>query len=320
MDRQKKLLLFGAAWVSALLLTWLFYAKAAGPQQEKTVRVVVASHDMPLGTLLRKSDLKTINYPEKDVPKGVALKTDDAVNRVLKVAVNSNEPILQSRLSELTSVEGVSSTIDPGYRAMSVQITEVSGVAGLIQAGSKVDVLFTRPGSMAEATTSTILQNIKVLSIGRSVPATSTGAAAAEARANNTTGPKVATLVLLPADAQKLELAKNQGKISLSLRNPLDSVQAQGTEPITTEVLDPMISARIARARRGRTTNLNRANLDDPNVWQELTGEKKPVDPRKMAADEQARIKKAEADAAAQKPKIVVDVYRGDKHVQESFR
>ena len=41
------------------------------------------------------------------------------------------------------------------------------GVAGLIQPNSKVDVLFTRPGSMAEATTSTILQNVKVLSTGR---------------------------------------------------------------------------------------------------------------------------------------------------------
>ena len=64
-------------------------------------------------------------------------------------------------------MEGVSSTIDRGYRAVSVQITDVSGVAGLIQPGSHVDVIFTRPGSMAEAITSTILQNVKVLSIGR---------------------------------------------------------------------------------------------------------------------------------------------------------
>ena len=47
-----------------------------------------------------------------------------------------------------------------------------------------------------------------------------------------------------------------------------------------------------------------------------LTGEKKPVDPRKAAAEEEARRKKAELE----KPRIVVDVYRGDKHVQESFR
>jgi hypothetical protein len=77
-----------------------------------------------------------------------------------------------------------------------------------------------------------------------------------------------------------------------------------------------MISARLARARRGRTTNISRANLEDPKVWQELTGEKKPVDEAKAAAEEEARRRKAEQG----KPRVVVDVYRGDKHVQESFR
>ena len=45
----------------------------------------------------------------------------------------------------------------------------------------------------------------------------------------------VVTLLLTPADAQKLELAKNQGKISLSLRNPLDTTRSADSGPITTE-------------------------------------------------------------------------------------
>jgi pilus assembly protein CpaB len=309
MDRQKKLLLFGAAWVSALLLTWFYYANAVAPKQEKTLRMVVASHDMPMGTLLKKNDLKVVNYPEKDVPKGSIFQLVAAENRVLMVPLNTNEPVLQGKLSDMTTVEGVASTIDRGYRAVSVQVTDVSGVAGLIQPGSRVDVIFTRPGSMAEATTSTILQNVKVISTGRTV---------AIGQAVDPRAPKspTVTLVLLPDDAQKLELAKSQGKISLSLRNPLDGVQSTTTGTITTEVLDPMISARLARARRGRTTNISKANLEDPNVWQELTGEKKPVDAAKAAAEEEARRKKAESE----KPRVVVDVYRGDKHVQESFR
>ena len=72
-----------------------------------------------------------------------------------------------SKLSGTTTVEGMSSTIDPGFRAVSVQITDASGVAGLVQPNAHVDVLFTRPGSMAEATTSTILENVKVLSTGQ---------------------------------------------------------------------------------------------------------------------------------------------------------
>ena len=130
MDRQKKFLLFGAAWVSALLLTWFYYSNAVAPKQEKTLRMVVATHDMPMGTLLKKSDLKMVNYPEKDVPKGSVFQIAGAENRVLKVSLNTNEPVLQAKLSEMTSVEGVSSTIDRGYRAVSVQVTDVSGVAG----------------------------------------------------------------------------------------------------------------------------------------------------------------------------------------------
>jgi pilus assembly protein CpaB len=309
MDRQKKLLLFGAAWVSALLLTWFYYANAVAPKQEKTLRMVVATHDMPMGTLLKKSDLKIVNYPEKDVPKGSVFQVASAENRVLMVPLNTNEPVLQAKLSEPTSVEGVSSTIERGKRAVSVQVTDVSGVAGLIQPGSHVDVLFTRPGTMAEATTSTILQNVKVISTGRVVAVGQT----VDPRAPKS--PTV-TLEMTPEDAQKLELAKSEGKISLSLRSPLDSAQNANPEPVTTEVLDPMISARLARARRGRTTNISKANLEDPKVWQELTGEKKPVDEAKAAAEEEARRRKAEQG----KPRVVVDVYRGDKHVQESFR
>jgi pilus assembly protein CpaB len=312
MDRQKKFLLFGAAWVSAFLLTWFLYAKAVAPQQEKMLKVVVATHDMPIGTLVRPADVKLVNYPERDVPKGVVFDIKLATERVLLMPLTLNEPVLSGKLSQRTSVEGVASIIEHGYRAVSVSITDVSGVAGLIQPGSKVDVLFTRPGSMAEATTSTILQNVKVLSAGKNVQA----GLAADPKAPKS---PVVTLLLTPEDTQKLELAKNEGKISLSLRNPLDNAADASTEPMTTEVLDPMISARLARARKGRTT-AGRANLEDPNVWQDLTGEKRPLDPRKQAADEEARRKKAEAEAEARKPKTVVDVFRGDKHTQETFK
>jgi pilus assembly protein CpaB len=308
MDRQKKLLLFGAAWVSAILLTWFLYANAVAPKEEAKVSVVVATRDMPLGTLLRQADVKVVRYPEKDIPKGVLFQAKDAWNKVLLVPMNHNEPVLLAKLSAQNSTEGVASTIPEGRRAVSVPITDVSGVAGLIQPNSQVDVLFTRPGSMAEATTSTILQNVRVLSTGRQ---TQTGQAV-DPRAPRS---PVVTLVLTPADAQKLELAKNEGKISLSLRNPLDRTESAETGPMTTEVLDPMISARLARARKGRTTNVARANLEDPKVWQDLTGEKKVIDAEKATREaEEARRKKE-----AERPRIV-DVYRGDKHVQELFK
>jgi pilus assembly protein CpaB len=287
MDRQKKLLIFGACWVSAALLTWFIYATAVAPKADKQVRVVVAGRDMPLGKLLQPGDLKLVNYLEKDAPKGVVLKTGDAVNRVMLVPILANEPILTSKLSGTTTMEGLSSTIDPGYRAVAVTITDASGVAGLIQTNSRVDVLFTRPGTMTEASTSTILQNVKVLSVGR---LTATGATI-DPRAPRS---PVVTLVLAPEDAQKLELAKNEGKISLSLRNPMDHSVAETTGPMTTEVLDPTLADRIAKSRN------RKGNVADDAAFKALARKDPPKEPPK--------------------PRAVVDVYRGDKHVQESFR
>jgi pilus assembly protein CpaB len=287
MDRQKKILIFGGAWVSAMLLTWFLYARTVAPQQERHVRVVVATHDLPLGTLLRASDVRLVNYLEHDIPRGVILQTKDATNKVALVSLYSNEPVLLSKLSAPTSLEGFSAIIEPGYRAVSVPITDASGVAGLIQPNSKVDVLFTRTGSLAEAATSTILQDVKVISTGKLL---ATGQVA-DPRAPKS---QVVTLVLTPEDAQKLELAKSQGRISLSLRNPLDNSETKDSGPVTTDALDPGLSERLALAKRN-------GRMVDPRAFDDLKKAPPKKDPEKA-------------------PRAIVDVYRGDKHVQEMFR
>lgn len=297
MDRQKILIIFGVAWLSAALLTWLFVSRTRASAKAKTVRIMAALRDLPIGTLVKKGDLKSVEVPEKDLPRGALLKDTEAIDRALLYPVSANEPLTSAKLSTTAGAEGVPATIEPGKRAISVQITDVSGVAGLIQPNSRVDVFFTRPGSMTDAVTSLILQNVKVLAIGRSI------------QAGQALDPKarpmpVATLIVSPEEAQKLELAKNQGKISLALRNPLDLSAAADIQPVTTEVLDPMMGARV-RARRARASNI--PDLDDPKVWRELTAKKKK---------EEDEAKKKDAE----KSRLVVDVFKGDKHVQEVFR
>lgn len=305
MDRQKIVVIFGIALLSAAGLTWFLYANTVVPKQEKRQIVMVAARDLPVGTMLKRTDIRRVATNIRDLPKGALFTEKEALNRVLLYPVSVNEPLTLRKLSGPTTAEGVAATIEPGYRAVSVQINDVSSVAGFIQPGSRVDVLYTRPGSMAEAITSTILQNVKVLAMGRTLSV------------GQTVDPKapkvqVATVIVTPQEAQKLELAKNQGKISLALRNPQDTTTSETTGPVTTEVLDPVISARLARARRGRTTNIKGApNLDDPRVWQELTGEKKPQDDKPKVA-----VEKKEPE----KPRAVIDVFHGSKHVQETFK
>jgi pilus assembly protein CpaB len=311
-------MLFGAAWLSAAALSWFLYAKTKAPKEEKKITVMAAARDMPLGTLIKKTDLRPVQLLVKDVPRGAVFTEREALSRVLLYPTSTNETLLQSRLSGTTTAEGIASTIEPGYRAVAVPITDTTGVAGLLQPGSRVDVLFTRPGSMAEAITTTVLQNVRVLSVGRMTTVAPPVTTTSETKATQQQKAQVVTLVLNPADAQKVELAKSQGRLSLALRNPLDLNAEMQTAPITTDALDPMVSVRNVRARKlGRTTSVAKANLDDPKVWQELTGEKKWVDPEALRAkaEEEARKKRE-----AEKPRTVVDVFRGDKHVVESFK
>ena len=150
---------------------------------------------------------------------------------------------------------------------------------------------------MSEAISSTILQNIKVLAMGKMVQA---------GQAMDPKAPRVpvATLIVTPEQAKILELAKNQGKLSLSLRNPLDAQADGDTSPISTDVLDPQGASRNRnRSRAMASTRV--PNLEDPSVWKELTA------PPKAAP--------APKKEPPPPPRAVVEVFRGDKHVQEVF-
>ena len=299
MERSRVLMLFGVAWISAALLTWFLYAHTVTPQAEHRTTIFAAAHDLSVGHMIRKADLKAVAVLAKDMPKGGIVGEKDVLNRVVLYPVSTNEPLVASKLSLLSGTEGIPSTIDPGYRAVSMQITDVSGVAGLIEPGAHVDVLFTRPGTMTEAITSTILQNVKVLAIGRTV------------QIGQTVDPKaprvpVATLVVTPEAAEKLELAKNQGRVSLALRNPLDDSSGVDGLPVGTDVLDPTLAARLDRERRLRSApDRSYAESNAPRIYET---NKVP----------NAGSKKAEPSGSLGAPRTV-EVFRGDKHVQEVF-
>jgi pilus assembly protein CpaB len=291
MDRQRILLIFGAAWVSAALLTWFLWAQTKAPKTEKTLPCVAAAHDMPAGTRLQKTDIRLVHIPERALPRTAVLDEASALDRVLLFPVNANEVLTNSRLTSVSRAEGLAATIEHGKRAISIQINDSSGVAGLIQPRSHVDVLFTRPGSMAEAVTSTILEDVVVLSVGRATEVSANSLDSKASRPQN----QAVTLMVTPEQARKVELAKNEGKLSLSLRNPLDNSPSIDGVPTTTEALD------VDAFTRGKRL----PNIRDPKVWAQLTGQ-----------DQKPKEEKKEPP----KPKIVVDVFRGDKHVQEIFQ
>ena len=328
MDRQKLLMIFGGAFASAALLTWFLYSQTVAPKKDKMVTVLAATADLPAGTRVQKVHLKKISIPQSTAPRAIIAEENLALDRALLYPIAQNEPVLSTRLSTVTGADGVASLIEPGKRAVSVSVADAASAGGLIQPRAHVDVLFTRTGSMAEAVTSTVLEDVIVLSIGRNVEAGGAVNAPASGSANQaatqSTGNRSVTLLVTPEQARVVELAKNQGKISLSLRNPKDSVKSEEVQSATSESIDPGLMLRTAKARAMATGRMptrammNIPNLQDDKAWAALVGEDPAQRPPVPAAAPPARtvVEKKEPP----KPRAVVDVFRGDKHVQEVFQ
>jgi pilus assembly protein CpaB len=287
MQRHRVLVAFGIAWLSALVLSWWLYRTTAAPQAPDVVRIVAAAKDLPIGKRLEAADLKLISVERKDVPKGAFLKTADIVERAIAVPMSASEPVLAAKLAGKGSGEGLTALIEPGMRAVSVQVNEISGVAGFIQPGTRVDVLFTRIFSSGDAATTTILQNVKVIAYGRQLDP----AAKIEARDPK---PTVATLLVTQDQAERLVLAEQRGRIQLALRNLLDGQIAEPSDPVESADLG------IEDPRRPRPAPAPRSLPAAAPVPQAQPVQKPPEPP----VDRSVKVR----------------IYRGDKVTEEAFK
>jgi len=133
-------------------------------------------------------DLKDVSIG-KDLPAGLP---------VPKVALESNEPTLQK--------------LKPGYRAISIGCSNVSGAGGFILPGNRVDMVCT----LAEAKgklSKIFLFNVLVLAVNDQDNSP---------QDKKTLAPGTVTVALKPAEAERLTWVSGGAQINLLLRRPDD--------------------------------------------------------------------------------------------------
>jgi pilus assembly protein CpaB len=165
--------------------------------------------------LVADHDVRIARFPASGIPSGAYTKKSQVLGRGVIIPVSKGEFILQSKLAPENAGAGLPSLIPPGMRAVSVRVNEVVSVAGFVGPGTRVDVLLTgTPNGSSEPQTTTVLQNVAVIASGHTLERNASG----EAQST-----PVITLLASPEDAERLTLASSEGKIQLSLRNPLDT-------------------------------------------------------------------------------------------------
>jgi len=205
--------------LGAVVLASRWVNKQATVQSSK---VVVAAADVDLGTPLAPQMLKVADWPAGSVPAGAFTDIKTLDTRVLKTSVSRGEPVLESKLAPLGATGGLSAVIKEGNRAMTVRVNDVVGVAGFALPGNYVDIVVNTVDETAKAAdgnnsiSKIVLEHILVLAV-------------AQEQNRDETKPKVVnavTLEVTPDQAEKLDLARSVGTLSLVLRNQIDASSA----------------------------------------------------------------------------------------------
>lgn len=216
-------------------------------------KVVVAASDIELGSKLNLPMLTTVDWPSGSIPQGAFTELKDLQDRVVRISVQRGEAVLSSKLAPVGTQGGLSAVISEGKRAMTVRVNDVVGVAGFALPGNYVDVMVNalqeRSARFEEnrQISKTVLEHVLVLAV-------------AQESSRDDTKPKVVNAVTLELsidDAEKLDLARNVGTLSLVLRNQVDKQPVMTSGITKTQLLGgPTSIDSSAPSARKRTSKL----------------------------------------------------------------
>ena len=234
MDRRF-LTVLGVSLLFALVISSVFYQMSArsssGPARAEAVEMkdlVVAAKALNVGTTIKPGDVTVSKVPAAAFPKSGFMKVEEVLDRPVVSNILAEEAVIEGRLAPRGSGAGLAPVIPVGMRAVTVRVNDVVGVAGFVLPGMRVDVTVTgRPPAGQETLTSTVLQNITVLSAGTTM--------APDARGAAINAPTV-TLLVTPEQAEVIILAGSEGRIQLVLRNGSDN-DIQKTKGVTVNSL-----------------------------------------------------------------------------------
>ncbi|MBF6571211.1 MAG: Flp pilus assembly protein CpaB [Candidatus Binataceae bacterium] len=202
-----------AAMIAAVIVYSALKKREAEVQQAmvKSVEIVVAGHDLPLGSKIDPGAVKLARWSRDSIPPGAFTDPSAVMNNFVKDSFVTNEPIVADKLYAGTRTAGVMPLLIPaGMRAMSVPVDEVSDIAGFVLPRTHVDVLVAIPGNGPEGKpfSKIVLQNVEVLAVAQEI----------EHSKDQPQVVKVVTMLVTPEQAERLALASREGSLHLVMR------------------------------------------------------------------------------------------------------
>lgn len=213
--------------------------------QKNLLEVVVASADIPRGTVASSGNMSIRRIPRTYLPAGYVTPNDadSYFGRKLVVDMHGGTP-LSSAFIESEVFTPFSRRIDVGLRALTIPVDEINSISGLLRAGDHLDLYMTASNPFSKETDGRdnqvvipLLQNLTVNATGQLTKEETDNRNKLMADNSNVTHDRYTTITVAVSqkDAQRLIIAQQVGKITAVLRNASD--KGGSAEIVTTRSL-----------------------------------------------------------------------------------
>ena len=274
MDRKKLVLLVSALIVAigTAFVARSMFAGAAAPEAAAAAaplptgpKVLVAQRALTPGTIITADALSFQPWPAEMIKDAYFIEGEADMQKLLgtvvRFAITAGEPVTQGAVVAPEDRGFLAAALTPGMRAITVPVSNLTGVAGFIFPGDRVDMMLTQSvggdaGSMQVS--ETVLRNLRVLATDQ-VTRQETVEGKSTPRVSGTV-----TLEVTPRMAEKVTVAQTLGAISFSLRplsdssGDLERALAAGEiklpDNATPEQEEKLLRAAVAQPSDGKTS------------------------------------------------------------------
>jgi pilus assembly protein CpaB len=242
--------IIGGGAVAWVLLAPPSAAPDAGPQAmapEPKAIMLVTAHPIRGGSLLKPEDLTGHEVVRDEMPAGASLDTPQTrsslAGAMIRHSLAEGQPILPADVVRPGEHGFLAAVLAPNMRAITVAVDAVSGTAGLIWPGDRVDLILTQSLNDPTLTAGrrvaaeTVLTGARVIAIDQMI---------VQGQAPDgsvTPANRTATLEVTSAQAERVLVAGHLGNLSLSVLSADHSPEGEPTAPATTESTSQVAAA-----------------------------------------------------------------------------
>lgn len=245
------LIVIGGAFLVAVLVAMLVQVTLGGKKQETEeakIEILVANANLGIGRELQPGDLRWQKWPKASVFPGAIVREGDktpeeSLSGRLARDIAKDEPLATSAMLAQSKGNLVAARLEPGMRAVTIEVEPSGIVGGFVGPGDRVDVILTYKmrvraesddarvqemleRNLDERAAETILQNIQVLAVDQN---------AERPEENKIKLGKTVTLAVTVQDAEKLSLAADMGELMLALRGVGDESLIETSWPTVSD-------------------------------------------------------------------------------------